>query len=249
VSTRPATDPRVADLVRGGRLRVGLGPVALHWAIKDAQTGELRGVAVDLARALAEHIGVAFEPVTYPSPPNVLDGLATKAWDIAFLGMDPARAAAVDYAPPHIRIEATFVVPAGSAVRSIADADRPGVRIAVARGSVEETVLRHRLKHAEVLGTATGSAGFESLRNGAVEVLAAPTPAAIGFAARLPGSRMLEGSFHTTYGAIAVAKGEMGWLGYVAAFIEQAKASGLVQHAIDRAGVRGVAVAPPGYPS
>ena len=244
-----APDPRVADLVQAGRIRVGLGVVAPHWAVKDPATGELRGVAVDLARALAARLGIEFVPVEYPSPSRVPDGLKVGAWDVGFLGIDPSRATVVDFAPPHMQVEATYLVPADSSIRSIADADQPGVRIAVARKGVEEIVLSRTIKRAELRGVETISAGFDLLRAGNVDVLAAPRPALLQSSARLPGSRVLEDRFHATFGAMAVPKGQAGRLAYISEFIEEAKASGLVQRAIERAGVRGVQVAPAGNPS
>ena len=244
-----APDSRVADLVQAGRIRVGLGVVAPHWAVKDPATGELRGVAVDLARALAARLGVELVTVEYPSPSRVPDGLKVGAWDVGFLGIDPSRATVVDFAPPHMQVEATYLVPADSSIRNIADADQPGVRIAVARKGVEEIVLSRIIKRAELRGVETISAGFELLRAGNVDVLAAPRPALLQSSARLPGSRVLEDRFHATFGAMAVPKGQAGRLAYISEFIEEAKASGLVQQAIDRAGVRGVQVAPAGNPS
>jgi polar amino acid transport system substrate-binding protein len=241
-------DPRVADLVQAGRIRVGLGVVAPHWAVKDRVSGELRGVAVDLARALAERLGVEFVPVEYPSPSRVPDGVKVGAWDVGFLGVDPSRATVVDFAPPHMQVEATYLVPANSSIRTIADADRPGVRIAVARKGVEEIVLSRMIKRAELRGVDTISAGFQLLRLGDVDVLAAPRPGLLQFSDQLSGSRVLEDRFHATYGAMAVPKGQVGRLAYISEFIEQAKASGLVRQAIDRAGVRGVQVAPAGNP-
>lgn len=242
-------DPRIADLVQAGRIRVGLGVVAPHWAIKDPVTGELRGVAVDLARALAARLEIEFVPVEYPSPSRVPDGLKVGAWDVGFLGVDPSRATVVDFASPHMQVEATYLVPADSSIRNIADADQPGVRIAVARKGVEEIVLSRTIKRAELRGVETISAGFELLRAGNVDVLAAPRPALLQSSARLPGSRVLEDRFHATFGAMAVPKGQSGRLAYINEFIEEAKASGLVQRAIERAGVRGVQVAPAGNPS
>ena len=140
-NSQQGPDPRVADLVQAGRIRVGVGVVAPHWAIKNPATGELRGVAIDLARALAARLGIEFVPVEYPSPSRVPDGLEVGAWDVGFLGVDPSRDAVVDFAPPHMEVDATYLVAADSSIRSIADADQPGVRIAVARKSVEEIVL------------------------------------------------------------------------------------------------------------
>src|SRR5205823_13913710 len=114
-----ASDPRVADLVQAGKLRVGVGVVAPHWAIKDPQTGELRGVAVDIARALATRLGIELVALEYPSPPAVLGGLKDSAWDVGFLAIDPSRAAVVDFSPPYLQIDATYLVPDGSSIRNV----------------------------------------------------------------------------------------------------------------------------------
>jgi len=249
VNAQPSPDPRIADLVQAGKLRAGLGVVAPHWAVKDPATGELRGVAVDIARALAKRVGVELVVVEYRSPSRVPDGLKVDAWDVGFLGVDPSRATVVDFAPPHMQVDATYLVAAESSIRTIADADQPGVRIAVARKGVEEIVLRRIIKQAELRGVESIGAGFELLRTGNVDALAAPRPALLRSSARLPGSRVLDDRFHSTFGAMAVPKGRAGRLAYVSEFIEEAKASGLVQQVIERAGVRGVQVAPAGYPS
>jgi polar amino acid transport system substrate-binding protein len=242
-------DPRVADLVQAGRIRAGVGVVAPHWAIKDVVTGELKGVAIDLARALAARLGVELVLVEYPSPPSVLEGLKVGAWDVGLLGIDPSRAAVVDFSPPYLQIDATYLVPAGSSILNLTDADQTGVRIAVTRKSVEEIVLSRMLKRAELRGVDTISAGFELLRAGNADVLAAPRPALLQFSTRLSGSRVLDNHFHSTFGAMAVPKGQVARIAYISDFIEEAKASGLVQRAIERAGVRGVRVAPAGNPS
>jgi polar amino acid transport system substrate-binding protein len=241
-----ASDARIADLVRAGKLRAGVGVVAPHWAIKDPQTGELSGVAVDIARALAKRIGVELVAVEYPSPPAVLNGLKDRAWDIGFLAIDPSRATLVDFSPPYLQIDATYLVPDGSSIRNVIDADQPGVRIAVTSKSVEEIVLKRLLQRAELRSVDTISAGFDLLRAKDADMLAAPRPALLPLSARLPGSRVLADRFHAAFGAMAVPKGETARLAYISEFIEEAKASGLVQRAIETAGVRGVQVAPAG---
>jgi polar amino acid transport system substrate-binding protein len=245
-NSQQAADQRIGQIVQTGKLRAGVGVVAPHWAVKDPATGELRGVAVEIARALAKRVGVELVMVEYPSPPSVLDGLKTSAWDVGFLAIDPSRAALVDFSPPYLQIDATYLVQGNSTIQSVGDADQPGVRIAVTRKSVEEIVLSRTLKQAELRSVDTIPAGFELLRAGHADALAVPRPAALQFSVRLPGSRVLAGRFHATSGAMAVPKGQAEWLAYISEFIEQAKASGLVQKAIEHVGVRGVQVAPAG---
>ncbi len=242
-------DPRVADLVQAGKVRVGLGLGIPTTAIKDPVTGELRGVAVDLGRALAARIGVEFVPVEYPRPGAVMEGVRTGAWDVSFQSIDPARAAEVDFSPPAYEYDLTYLVPAGSSIRTVADADQPGVRIAVERGGAGDLTLTRILKRAELVRTDTIAAGLDLLRAGQVDVRAGVRPGLLGDSARLPGSRVLADRFGIIRVAALVPKGHAGWLAYISDFIEEAKASGLVQRAIERAGVQGVQVAPAGNPN
>src|SRR5881396_4052654 len=105
VEAQQAPDPRVADLVQAGKVRVGLGLGSPPVAIKDPVTGELRGPAWDVARALAARVGIGLLPVEYPRPGAVMEGVQANAWDVALLGIDPSRAAQVDFSPPYIRYD------------------------------------------------------------------------------------------------------------------------------------------------
>ena len=243
------TDQRVADLARAGRVRVGLGLGVPTLAIKDPATGEVRGPAVDLGRALAARIGVEFVPVEYPRPGAVMEGVRTNAWDVAFLSIDPSRAAEADFSPPYMEYDLTYLVPAGSAIRKVADADRPGVRIAVERGGVGDISLTRILKQAELVRVETVSAGFDLLRAGEIEVRAGVRPGLLPDSARLPGSRVLEDRFGVIRIAALLPKGHAGHLAYISEFIEEAKASGLIKQTIERFGLLGVQVAPAGNPS
>jgi polar amino acid transport system substrate-binding protein len=124
------SDPRVADLVRAGRVRVAL---YLPQYTKDAVTGELRGWPIDLVRALGERLGIEGVPVEHPTPPHAIACLKSGDCDVAILGIDPTRATEVDYSPPFAQLEYTYLVPDRSSIRSIADTDRSGLRIAVTR--------------------------------------------------------------------------------------------------------------------
>jgi len=233
-------DARVSDLAQAGRVRVGVGVIAPHWAVKDQATGELRGVAIEIARALASRLGVELVPVEYPSPPRVLDGLQSRALDLGFLAIDPSRASVVDFSPPYLEIDATYLVPDTSPIYNLSDVDQPGVRIAVAQKSVEEIVLSRTIKRAELRGVDTLGAAFDLLRAGNADVLAAPRPTLIQFSTRVSGFRVLDDRFNTALAGIAVPKGQEAHLSFISDFVEEAKASGLVQQAIERTGVRGV---------
>jgi polar amino acid transport system substrate-binding protein len=243
-----SSDPRVADLVAAGRIRVGLGIGNHAAAFKDPATGELQGMATRLAQALAAKIGVALEIVQYPRPGAVFDGAQNGAWDVTFLVVDPQRTAEADATPPYMRSEFTYLVPAGSKIRTVAQADRRGIRIGVPRGDAVDLSLSRILKRATLVRAETQAAGIALLRSGAINAYAAPRSALLSLAAQVPRSRVLAGAFATTSWAAYVPKGHDGRLAYVSEFVEQAKADGLVARLIAREGLRGIDVTPPAKP-
>jgi len=237
--------------VRAGKLRVAL---FLPQYTKDAATGEIRGygsgtVHVQIAHALAARIGVEAQLLGYPTPPAVVECLKAGACDVAFLGNNPSRAAEVGFSPTLLLLPFTYLVPAGSSIGSIADADRPGVRIAAVRNHESTLALSRILKHAESVSAEIPDAAFDLLRTGNADAWASTAPALLEYSTKLPGSRMLEDYYGANPLAMAVPKDQAGRLAYVSDFIEEAKASGLVQRAIERAGQRGIRVAPPGNPA
>jgi polar amino acid transport system substrate-binding protein len=238
------SDQRVEDLVRGGRVRVALFPSFLY--TKNPATGELRGVGIDVARALAARPRIEVLLVEYPSPPKVVECLKAGACDVAFLGIDPSRTAEVGFSPPFMEVDFTYLVPAGSSIRSVADADRPRVRIAVVRNHAMDLALRRILTQAELVHVDTPDDTFDLLRTGRADVQTGVRPALLEYSTRLPGSRVLEDRYGANRVAMVVPKDQAGRLAYISDFIEEAKASGLVRQAIERAGLRGIQVAPPG---
>jgi polar amino acid transport system substrate-binding protein len=239
------SDVRVADLVKSGKLRVGIGLGTPTLAIKNPTTGEMRGPALDLGRALAARIGVEFAGVEYPRPGAVIEGAPTNAWDVAFLVIDAERAKAADFSAPYAQTDFTFLVPANSSIRDVADVDKTGVHIAVPRGDATDLVLSRVLKHAELVRPDTLAAALELLRTGVAQARSAPRPVLLEESDKLPGSRVLDmGVGVIAYGGL-VPKGQADHLAYLNEFIEEAKATGLIKHVIDAAGLRGVIVSPP----
>ena len=181
-------DPRIADVVRAGNVWIALFPSFFYR--KNPETGELQGVGIELARALAARLGVAAALREYPSPPKAVGALKAGECDVAFLGLDPDRATEVDFSPPYMQADFTFLVPAGAAARRIADADRPGIRVAVVRDHAMDFALRGKLEHAEPVYATTPDAAFDLLRAGQADVLAGIRPGLLRYSAGLPGSRI-----------------------------------------------------------
>lgn len=232
-----------ADIKSSGKLRAGMGLVPT-FAMKDPSTGELRGMAIELGRTLAGRLGVELVPVTYPSPGNLPEALKTGAWDIGFLGVDPAREAVMDFSIPYVQVDSTFLVTPGSAYRSLNDLDKPGVRIATTRNGVEDLTLTRLIKVAEIVRVDSAGAGLAALKAGKVDAVAIPRPTALPFAEQLPGSHVSDGHYAIALHAIAVPKGQSGQLNYINEFVSSAKKSGFIKQAMERVGLRGAQVAP-----
>jgi polar amino acid transport system substrate-binding protein len=248
-NAQQAPDPRIADIVRAGKLRAGYGLGAPATSYQDAKTGELRGLAVDLGRALAARMGVEFQPVIYPRPGAILQGLQTNAWDVTFLAFETARTAEVDFATPYMQSDYAFLVLGDSALQRYADVDQRGIRIATPRGDSSDFHVSRLLQRAEMVRTDSFPAAVDLLRNKQVHAVTASRVNMMGYSQTIPGSRVLEEGVDVVYFAGVVPKGQPGRLAYVTEFIERAKASGLVRQAIEREGLGGVKVAAPGYPN
>src|SRR5262252_333947 len=149
-----------------GQLRIALNVGNPVLAVKDTATGEVRGVTVDLGRALAAKLGVTVALIEYPNVARIVDGARSGLWDIAFLAVDPARAGDTDFTPPYMEVEITYLVPTGSPIRTTADADRPGLRIAVPSRSTADLFLSSVLKRATLVRGETEAHTFEMLRTG-----------------------------------------------------------------------------------
>ncbi len=234
-----------ADLTSTGKLRAAINYGNFILATKDKATGESRGVAVDLMREIGKRLGVPVEIVAYDSVAVMGDAAASGVWDIAFLGSDPAREKLMSFTGAYLEIEATYLVPGGSPLRTPADVDREGVRVAAPARANYELYLSRNLHRAQLVWTPGADAGFELLAAGKVEALAGLTQGLLGLAPKLPGSRLVEGRFMGVQQSIAVPKGKDAGLHYLRHVVEDAKKSGLVARAIGRTGAKGVSVAPP----
>jgi len=244
VGAQETSDPRVADLVQAGRIRVGIH----SFYTKDSQTGEPKAVSTgiifhDVARILGERIGVEVVAVWHPGVPEMLACVTAGDCDVGFMGPDPSRTG-VDFSPPFLQLDYTLLVPAGSSIQRIADADKPGTRIAAVSGHASTLTLSRMLKHAQLVYAATPDPTFEIMRKGDAEAFASVRPVLIGYSKTLPGSRLLEDRFGANLVGLVVRQGQTARLSYLTEFVEQAKASGLIQQAIDRAGLPGHQVAP-----
>jgi polar amino acid transport system substrate-binding protein len=237
----------LSELAPRGVLRAGINLGNPLLVTGRTEAGDPVGVAPSMARAIAERLGVGVAYVTFPSPGELADAAARDAWDIGLIAADPKRAETIDFTAAYVEIEATYLVPAGSPIATIAEIDRTGVRIATSERSAYDLFLTRHLKHAELVRAPGLTAAFERFVADKLDALAGLRPGLIEDAAKLPGARILDGRFMAVQQAIGTRRGNAAGAAFLRAFVEEAKASGLVARLIDEHGVTGrLAVAPPG---
>jgi polar amino acid transport system substrate-binding protein len=233
-----------SELAPGGKLRVGLNYGNFLLVLKDAPDGAPRGIAPDLGRELGRRLGVPVEFVKFAQAGQLADGVRDGKCDVGFLGAEPQRAAEIAFTTAYLEIPVTFLVPAGSPIRGIADVDRDGVRIAVSARSAYDLYLSRTLKHAKLERVEGIDASYQLFTQKKLEVLAGLKPRLVSDAEKLPGSRVLEGQVTGVQQAVGVSRNRENAAKYTRDFVEDIKRSGLVAKIIDQHGVKGVAVAP-----
>ena len=237
------------QLASTGNLRVAIavGPAPSGiYAIKDAATGTYRGVTIDLSKRLAEKLGVPLVLVPYLGSGAIQGSAASGLWDVTFMPVDDDRRRIVDFGSPYHLLQSTYLVAPNSALRTLADANAAGVRIAGVKDTATlraSTRASPKATHIELDGVA---AAIELMRLGQADAIALGRASLGGLLAKLPGSSVLDGAFLNSTTAVAVPKGNSAALEYVSKFIEEAKASGLVRRAFDDVGLVSEQIAPLG---
>ena len=235
------------QLAPTGKLRGGVvvSPAAsAFFAIRNAK-GEVQGVTVDLVRAFADTLKLPLALQVYDNSGQVTDAVASGACDLAFMPRDAAREAKVDFGPAYYFISSTYLVPAGSAIQSIEAVNRPGVRIVAISNTTTARSARRTAPHASVQEVPSVDLMTEMARAGQGDAFALSHDSFAGLLPKMPGARVLPGHFQQTGIAVAVPKGRPAALKLASGLLEDAKKSGLVRRALDRAGFRDAEVAPP----
>ena len=244
-ATAPTTPPGArSELAPTGKLRAAINFGNPVLAQKDPASGEPRGVSVDLARELGRRLGVPVELVTYDAAGKVFAALKTGAWDIAFLAIDPARAAEIVFTAPYVVIEGTYLVPADSPLRTIQDVDRDGVRVAVGNKSAYDLYLTRTLKRAQLVRVPTSPEAIDVFLKDKLEAAAGVKQPLLQFAKTHPNVRVMDGRFMVIEQAMGTPKGREAGARYLREFVEEMKASGFVARGLEKSGQGDATVAP-----
>ena len=229
----------VKELAPTGKLRaaINLGNPVLAQGTADAP----RGVTVDLARELARRAGLALEFVPFSAAGKVFEALKDGAWDVAFLAIEPVRAAEISFTAPYVIIEGVYLVPKNSPLQTVADVDRADVRIGVNKNSAYDLFLTRTLKHAELM---RGEDGVKLFLEQKLEAAAGVKQPIAAYAKKNPELRVMDGRFMEIRQAMGTPRGRAAAAAYLQTFVEEMKASGFVADALKRSNQPDADVAP-----
>jgi polar amino acid transport system substrate-binding protein len=235
----------LSELAPHGVLRAGINLSNFLLVTGRSAAGDPEGVAPDMARAIAARLGVPVVYVPFPKPGELADAAGTDTWDIGLIGAEPARAEKIAFSPAYVEIEATYMVPPGSPLQTVADVDQPGIRIAVTARAAYDLWLDRNIRHATLIRSASLDSAYDQFAADRLDALAGLRPRLLSDVTRMPGARILDGQFTAVQQAVGTARANTEGAAFLRAFVEEAKASGLVASLIERHHVVGLSVAPP----
>lgn len=229
-----------------GKLRVAMNagnPVL----IKRAPDGKIiSGVALEVGKFLAEKLGLPLELVPYPDSATFTNSYGKDDWDIGIGPPIKSAAEKADFGPVLLLLDHVYTAAPGQEFADASQADRPGVKIGVGLKSAQDVFLSRKLKFAELVRMPGGrSDAIHTLRSGKTNLWASNATQAYAIAAGLPGAKVVPGAFNQARTSLALPKGRSSSVrAKIAAIINEAKMTGIMQKAIEQADLKGVWVAP-----
>lgn len=234
VSPTVSNDAARAELAPTGKLRLAVNGNNPNYLNQPSQP-PYAGVAVDIGNAVAKGLGVPLEIVVFSTNPALLAAARIGNVDAVLVGIEDSRRAYLDFSAPYATTPNSYLVPAGSGLMTIADVDREPVRVAVAEGTIQQTQLKATLRRASVLSAVNVTGGVKELAEGRADALAANRPTIEALAAKMPGYRVLPGSFYEVQYGMAVPKGRTAAAAYVDKVLRDMRASGAMADVLVRA--------------
>ncbi len=235
------------DLAPTGRLRAAINQGNGVLVQRNPAGGKPAGITIELAEELGRRLGVPVELVLFDAAGEVFKALKEDKWDVAFLAIEPVRAAEIEFTPAYVLIEGAYMVRKDAPFQTPADVDKPGVRIAVGVNSAYDLFLTRTIKNAEIVRATTGGgrASIDLFFNDRLEVAAGVRQPLAAYAATDPDVRVLPERFMAINQAMGTPKGRLAGVAYLKEFIEERKASGFVADALQRTNQPDALVAPP----
>jgi polar amino acid transport system substrate-binding protein len=238
---QPSIAPAKASLAPSGVLKVGVYNGSPTSMIRDAKTGETKGLTLELGQALAKRLGVPVEVKEYPRLAEVINGLKVGEVDFTVTNASPARAMEIDFSQTVISLELGVLVMPSSPLKVVSAMDSAGIVVGVSQGSTSQATLGRELKAATLMPAPTLKAAGELLQAGKISGFATNKAILFELSDQVPQSRVLDGRWGLEHLAIGIPKKREAGLEYLKQFTAEVKTSGLVSQAATRAGLRGTA--------
>ncbi len=199
-------DQVVAELAPTGVLRAAINMGNFLLVTGKTPSGDPVGVAPDMAREIAQRLGVPVAYVPYARPGELADAAGIGVWDIGLIGAEPQRAEKIAFSPAYVEIEATYLVPPDSPIRSVAEVDQPGRRVAVTARSAYGLWLENNYKRGELLQFDNAEAALKAFDSEKLDAYAGLRPGLIEIQRARPGSRILDGKFTAVQQAVGTVR-------------------------------------------
>lgn len=222
-----------------GKLRVGVYYGSPTSMLRDPKTNEVHGLTYDLGQELARRLNVPFEQVNYQRISDVLEGMKAGDVDFTVSNSTPARAVSVTFSQHLLTIELGYLVTTASPITTVADIQKPGLRIGVTQGSTSQGTIPKLLPNAIVVPAESYKRGIEMLEHGEIDTYATNKPILFEMSDQMPGSRVLDGRWGEEHLAVAIPKGREAALEYIQHFIQDVQTNGLLAQSVERSGLRG----------
>ena len=236
----------ITELTPTGALRVGVNLSNFLLVTGKTASGDPVGVSPDIGAEIARRLGVPIKYVPYKTPGELADAVDRNEWDIGNIGAEPQRAEKIAFSTASCEIQSTYLVPVGSPLKTIADVDKPGVKIACGARTAYGLWLERNIKHATIVWAEGLDASYNTFVTQKLDALAGLKPKLLTEVQKLPGARILDGQFSAVQQAIGTPKRNVHTAKFLQSFVDEVKASGFVQSLIDKHKAVGLSIAPKG---
>jgi polar amino acid transport system substrate-binding protein len=238
---------RADELAPGGTLRAVYLATNPAQAVKDATTGEIRGASADLARELAKRHNMPVQLIPSANPATVIEAVTKGDADIGFVAFAPERVGTVEFSQVYMLVQQSFIVPENSRIKSVKDIDSADLRISGGAGDSVTLYMKRKIKQATLIETDnTPADAKKKFAAHEIDAFGANRQRLTTMLKDMPGYRILPDSLFGVTQTIIVPKGRTEVLATVNRFIDEVRASGFLQTAIEKSGIIGLSAAPAG---
>ncbi len=219
-------------------MRVCIWPDYYGISYRNPKTQQLEGIDIDMARALARDLNVAVRFVD-SSFAQLIGDVTQDRCDIAMfaIGITPQRSDKLRFTRPHLMSDIyAITTKSNRRIKTWDDIDKPGVVVAVAKGTLHEPIMRDKLRQATLMVTDTTQGREQEVESGRADVFMTDFPFSRRMLETTDWARLVAPTttYHLTPYAYAMQQGDNPWHARVEQFLADATRNGQLMDAIRR---------------